>query len=205
MILTGCLPYTCICWSSSCINWFNPMVTTGLPCTLQMSKLRLKEVKKNLAQLRFKPRSAWQQPLFSVASHYATLPDGLDLFLSMTLCGTRYCLLHMEDTAIPLDHRKHCLRPPPLSYQIWVRKFTELPAFSVKERGNVSYDGKSVAFGTKWIQVCMLTPPFSNLNSSDWTSVSLHVLICEVGAHSQVVRIGVQSSAWPGMGVFSPG
>lgn len=84
----------------------------GLPSTSQRRKLRLKEVKKKKtgpaeiqAQVCLIPTAVLHSLLLP------SLPHGLDLVPSMTLRGTKHGFLHMEDVAIPLGHRKHCLRP----------------------------------------------------------------------------------------------
>lgn len=83
-------------------------------------------------------------------------------------------------------------------------EFTRLPAFSVKRK--VFHDGKNVAFGMRWIQVCILTSSFSNFSKSpsDSESPFSHLqngspLLSEEdwSPAQSLVRVGVFSRGFP--------
>ena len=73
----------------------------SLPSTLQRRKLRLKEVKKKTGPTEIQAQVRLIPTAVPHSLSLSTVPNGLDLAPSMTLCGTKHCFLHMEDVAIP--------------------------------------------------------------------------------------------------------
>lgn len=198
-------PNICIGWNTSCFNWLNPTVdTTGL--SLQRRKQIFKNLEK-LAQLRFKANATGHLALACAASQFATLSKGSWSILINgpvwhrllhPLCGG-HCLSFGAQEAL---HQTEAPSPGWKFRFEWSESSLGFLPFQ-EEKETTCPVIKSVPFGTKWIQVCILASTFSNSNESRSASEPQFSHLW-IGAHLQITKSVVQHSAGHVVEGFSP-